>query len=162
MDRFIGGEHVDVDILTTDLEKAVARGHFHPVMGHAVTAANVGSELILDLIVRAFPSPTEHPMPTVSRIDGSPAEPITADPDGPLVAEIIKTTSDPYVGKVSIVRVFSGTLDERCRSSTCPGTSPPAPATRTTISTSASVTSAPSSAASSPTSRRPWPAASWP
>ena len=111
MDRFIGGEHVDVDILTTDLEKAVARGHFHPVMGHAVTAANVGSELILDLIVRAFPSPTEHPMPTVSRIDGSPAEPITADPSGPLVAEIIKTTSDPYVGKVSIVRVFSGTLE---------------------------------------------------
>ncbi len=110
MDRFIGGEHVEVDMLTSDLEKAVARGHFHPVMGHAVTAANVGSELILDLIVRGFPSPTEHPLPTVSRIDGSPAEPISADPDGPLVAEVIKTTSDPYVGKVSVVRVFSGTL----------------------------------------------------
>jgi elongation factor G len=111
MDRFIGGEHVEVDILTTDLEKAVARGHFHPVMGHAATAANVGSELILDLLVRAFPSPTERALPTVSRIDGSPAEPIAADPAGPLVAEIIKTTSDPYVGKVSIVRVFSGTLE---------------------------------------------------
>jgi elongation factor G len=111
MDRFIGGEHVEVDILTTDLEKAVARGHFHPVMGHAVTAANVGSELILDLLVRAFPSPAERSMPTVSRIDGSPAEPIAADPTAPLVAEIIKTTSDPYVGKVSIVRVFSGTLE---------------------------------------------------
>jgi elongation factor G len=60
--------------------------------------------------VRGFPSPLEHPLPTVSHIDGSPAEPVTADPAGPLVAEVIKTTSDPYVGKVSIVRVFSGTL----------------------------------------------------
>ena len=110
MDRFIGGEHVDIDLLTTDLERAVARGHFHPVMGHAVTAANVGSELILDLIVRAFPSPVEHPRPTVTRTDGSATTPLTADPAGPLCAEVIKTTSDPYVGKVSIVRVFSGTL----------------------------------------------------
>lgn len=110
MERFIGGEHVDVDLLTTDLERAVARAHFHPVMGHAVTAANVGSELILDLIVRAFPSAAEHPVPTVTATDGSPVPPLTADPGGPLCAEVIKTTSDPYVGKVSIVRVFSGTL----------------------------------------------------
>lgn len=110
MDRFIGGEHVEVDMLTQDLERAVARAHFHPVMGHAITAANVGSELILDLIVRGFPSPAEHPLPTVTAIDGSPVPPLGADPDGPLCAEVIKTTSDPYVGKVSIVRVFSGTL----------------------------------------------------
>lgn len=110
MDRFIGGEAIDIELLTTDLERAVARAHFHPVMGHAVTAANVGAELILDLIVRAFPSPTEHPLPTVSGIDGTPVQPLSADPDGPLCAEVIKTTSDPYVGKVSIVRVFSGTL----------------------------------------------------
>lgn len=110
MDRFIGGEHVEVDQLTADLEQAVAKAHFHPVMGHAVTAANVGSELILDLIVRGFPSPAEHPLPTVTGIDGSAASPLSADPGGPLCAEVIKTTSDPYVGKVSIVRVFSGTL----------------------------------------------------
>jgi elongation factor G len=110
MEKFIGGEHVDNDMLTSDLEKAVAKGHFHPVMGHAVTAANVGSELILDLIVRGFPSPVEHTLPTVTSTDGSPAAPIASSPDGPLVAEVIKTTSDPYVGKVSIVRVFSGTL----------------------------------------------------
>lgn len=69
MDRFVGGEAIDVDVLTEDLERAVARAHFHPVMGHAVTGANVGSELILDLIVRGFPSPAEHPLPTVTGID---------------------------------------------------------------------------------------------
>lgn len=110
MDRFIDGELIDTETLTIDLERAVARAHFHPVMGHAVTSANVGSELILDLIARAFPSPTEHPLPMVTTTDGSPVQPIEADPDGPLCVEVIKTTSDPYVGKISVVRVFSGTL----------------------------------------------------
>ena len=110
MDRFIAGETIEVDALAVDLERAVTRAHFHPVMGHAVTSANVGAELILDLIVRGFPSPAEHPLPTVSTIDGAPAQPLSADPDGALCAEVIKTTSDPYVGKVSVVRVFSGTL----------------------------------------------------
>jgi elongation factor G len=46
----------------------------------------------------------------VTTPDGDPREPLTCDPAGPLVAEVVKTTTDPYVGRISIVRIFSGTL----------------------------------------------------
>ena len=62
------------------------------------------------MIIRGFPSPLEHPLPTVTTPDGQPREPISCDPEGPLVAEVVKTTTDPYVGRLSLVRVFSGTL----------------------------------------------------
>lgn len=115
MDRFISGEPVDGETLVHDLERAVARGHFHPVVGFAVHPAPVGAELVLDLIARGFPCPAEHALPVATRPDGSPADPLTADPSGVLCAEVIRTSSDPYTGKVSLVRVFSGTLrpDER-------------------------------------------------
>ena len=61
--------------------------------------------------MRGFPSPLEHPLPAVTSPDGRPAaRPLACDVDGPLCAEVVKTTTDPYVGRVSLVRVFSGTL----------------------------------------------------
>jgi elongation factor G len=70
----------------------------------------VGLDSLLELLTGAFPSPLEHDVPPVSGVDGSAREPLRCDPSGPLVAEVVKTTIDPYVGRVSLVRVFSGTL----------------------------------------------------
>ncbi|MET9802082.1 elongation factor G-like protein EF-G2 [Streptomyces sp. NPDC006368] len=114
MDRYLGGEDIDLKTLIEDLEKAVARGTFHPVLAAAPAAAGgkqgLGTVELLDLITRGFPTPLEREAPTVTTPQGAPGPLIGCDPDGPLVAEVVKTSSDPYVGRISLVRVFSGTL----------------------------------------------------
>ncbi|MFK4120620.1 elongation factor G-like protein EF-G2 [Streptomyces longwoodensis] len=114
MDRYLGGEQVEVKTLIEDLERAVARGTFFPVLAAAPAAAGarqgIGTVELLELITRGFPTPFEHPTPGVTTIDGTPREIKPCDIDGPLVAEVVKTSSDPYVGRISLVRVFSGVL----------------------------------------------------
>ncbi|WP_405770014.1 elongation factor G-like protein EF-G2 [Streptomyces sp. NBC_00080] len=114
MDRYLGGEQIDVKTLIEDLERAVARGTFFPVLAAAPAAEGarqgLGTVELLELVTRGFPTPLERPAPRVTTIDGEPRELTACDPDGPLVAEVVKTSSDPYVGRVSLVRVFSGTL----------------------------------------------------
>jgi elongation factor G len=110
MDRYLDGEQIDEDALTADLEKAVCKATFHPVVS-ACAHTGEGLDRLLDLCVRGFPSPPEHPPVEVFTPDGVAAGQVTCDPDGPLVAEVVHTASDPYVGRVSLVRVFSGTLD---------------------------------------------------
>ncbi len=109
MDRYVGGEEIDAKVLVDDLERAVARATFFPVVP-VCSVTGVGCAELLDLAVRAFPSPAEHPSPEVFTPAGAVAGAITCDPEAPLVAEVVKTTSDPYVGRLSVVRVFSGTL----------------------------------------------------
>ncbi|PZG23062.1 elongation factor G-like protein EF-G2 [Micromonospora craterilacus] len=109
MDRYLGGEEIGADILIEDLEKAVARGHFYPVVPVCATTG-VGLDALLEVLTAGFPSPPEHALPAVTGVDGSPRPPLTCDPAGPLVAEVVKTTIDRHVGRVCVVRVFSGTL----------------------------------------------------
>jgi elongation factor G len=109
MDRYLAGEDIEVEVLITDLEKAVARGHFYPVVP-VCAETKVGLDALLELLTAAFPTPQEHDLPTVTGVDGSPQPPLVCDPNGPLVAEVVKTTIDRHVGRVSLVRVFSGTL----------------------------------------------------
>jgi elongation factor G len=109
MDRYLGGETIGPDVLVPDLEKAVARGHFYPVIP-VCAETGVGLDALLDGLVAGGPSPLEHDLPVVTGVDGTPRPPLTCDPDGPLVAEVVKTTIDRHVGRVSLVRVFSGTL----------------------------------------------------
>jgi elongation factor G len=109
MDRYLEGEDLDVPTLEKDLLTAVAHGTFHPVLPlSAETGAGVG--VLVHLVEAAFPHPGLHPLPTVTPVGGGAPVQITPDPDGPLVAEVVHTESDAYVGHLSLVRVFSGTL----------------------------------------------------
>lgn len=113
MDRYLGGADIDVDTLVTDLERAVARGTFHPVVAAAPAAdgarQGIGTLELLELITGGFPTPLERAVPPVTTLDGGRTT-LSCDPEGPLAAEVVKTSSDPYVGRISLVRVFSGTL----------------------------------------------------
>jgi elongation factor G len=109
MDRYLSGEQIDAKVLIEDLEKAVARGSFYPVLPVA-TPHGIGMAELLEVMTQAFPAPPEHPLPAVTTPDGKPVSGLSCDPAGLLLAEVVKTTSDPYVGRISLVRVFSGTL----------------------------------------------------
>ncbi|RFU87430.1 elongation factor G-like protein EF-G2 [Streptomyces triticagri] len=114
MDRYLGGEDIDQKTLVDDLERAVARGTFHPVLAAAPAAEGarhgIGTVELLELITGGFPTPLEREAPPVTTPQGAERATPVCDPEGPLVAEVVKTSSDPYVGRVSLVRVFSGTL----------------------------------------------------
>ncbi|GAA1520464.1 elongation factor G-like protein EF-G2 [Dactylosporangium maewongense] len=109
MERYVSGEVIETSVIIEDLEKAVARGTFYPVVP-VCAQTGLGLDALLEVLTSGFPSPLEHVVPPVTDIAGDPHAPLRCDPDGPLIAEVVKTTIDPYVGRVSLVRVFSGTL----------------------------------------------------
>ena len=139
MDRYLGGEEIDIEMLIDDLETAVARGTFYPVRpGLRRDRRRPGREL-LELLTagvpvaagarrcRSSPGRTARPRP-----------PLTCDPDGPLVAEVVKTTIDPYVGRVSPgPGLLRHAAPRQPRARVGPRAWPSA-ATRTTTSTSGS------------------------
>ncbi|GAB2673771.1 elongation factor G-like protein EF-G2 [Nocardia goodfellowii] len=114
MDRYLGGEDIELSTLVIDLERAVARGSFHPVLFGAPAPEGarqgLGTIELLDLITGGFPTPAEHVVSAAPLGTGAKTRPLPCDPEAELAAEVIRTASDPYVGRVSLVRVFSGTL----------------------------------------------------
>jgi elongation factor G len=109
MDRYMNGEDIDFTLLVDDLETAVARGSFFPVVP-VCAQTGLGLVELLEIITQAFPPPSEHTFPDVFTTIGKPVDNLSCDPSDPLLAEVVKTTSDPYVGRISLVRVFSGTV----------------------------------------------------
>ncbi|ADX71989.1 translation elongation factor 2 (EF-2/EF-G) [Pseudarthrobacter phenanthrenivorans Sphe3] len=111
MDRYLGGEDIDTDVLIADLETAVERGSFFPVLSTSATTG-LGTAELLEVLVRAFPSPREARVPEAADLAGAPAGTLTCDPAGSLAAEVVRTSMDPFLGRICLVRVFSGTLRE--------------------------------------------------
>ncbi len=108
MDRYLEGDTLKTDELVADLMLAVENGRFYPVI--PVTSVNgLGSEELLAVIERSFPAPSKHRL-EVTTPDGDPLTVEVGNPDGPLVAEVIRTTSDQFAGRLSMVRIFNGTL----------------------------------------------------
>lgn len=111
MDRYLAGEDIPPEILIQDLETAVVRGSFHPVLPTSAETG-LGVAELLESVTRAFPSPVERELPPVTDLAGSPVGLTGCDPAGPLAGEVVRTTIDPFLGRVCLVRLFSGTLRE--------------------------------------------------
>lgn len=109
LDRYLEGEELDADSLRGDLRAAVATARFFPIVP-THWASGVGVAELLTLFERGFPSPVDAWLPTVTTPEGEDFPALGVDVDGPLVAEVIRTTSDQYVGRLSLIRLFSGTL----------------------------------------------------
>ncbi|MEZ2390006.1 elongation factor G-like protein EF-G2 [bacterium RCC_150] len=111
MDRYLGGEDIAVETLVEDLETAIVRGTFFPVLATS-SVTGLGTAELLEVLAQAFPSPLERQLPPVTDLGGAAVPPPRCDPAGPLLGEVVRTTVDPFLGRVCLVRLFSGTLRE--------------------------------------------------
>ena len=93
--------------LVSGLRQAVAEGKLFPVLP-ASAARNVGMHPLLDAIVDLVPSPAERPDAVGETASKQTTRP--PRPDAPLSAFVFKTLVDPHAGRISLFRVYSGTL----------------------------------------------------
>ncbi|TBT86701.1 elongation factor G-like protein EF-G2 [Propioniciclava sinopodophylli] len=109
MDSYLEGADPGRDYLLADLMKATSGANLFPVVP-VVQSSGVGTEELLSLIEQGFPTPSTHPNPTMVKLNGDEVGPAPSDPNAPLVAQVIRTTTDPFAGRLSMVRIYSGTL----------------------------------------------------
>ncbi|HET7724343.1 MAG TPA: elongation factor G-like protein EF-G2 [Propionibacteriaceae bacterium] len=108
MDRYLEGDELKESELLADLLTAILHGRFHPVV--PVNSLNgIGTDQLLTVIENSFPQPGTHRL-SVTTPDGADLPALSGDPSGPLVAEVIRTTSDQFSGRLSLVRIYNGTL----------------------------------------------------
>ncbi len=109
MMKYLEGEEVTDEELMDCLKKGTVSGQFCPVLCGSPTK-NMGVDLLCDFIVKALPAPNEE-RPRLATKPGSEEEiEVPVSTDGPFAAQIVKTLSDPFAGKVSIFRIIRGVL----------------------------------------------------
>jgi elongation factor G len=96
------------DALVRGLGSGVRSGRIVPVLS-AAFSRGLGIAPLLSALVRLLPSPTDRESVVARSTKGGEVT-LAAAPDGVLAAQVFKTMADPYVGKLSYFRVFSGTL----------------------------------------------------
>ncbi len=106
-EKYLEGEDISAKELQTALHEGVLTGQLTPVLCGSATRS-VGVQALIEAIIRYLPSPAEVDSATATQ--GGEEVELTADSEGPLAAFVYKTLGDPYVGKLTFVRVYSGTL----------------------------------------------------
>ena len=111
MEKYLEGEELSRDELHNAFEQALREGHLVPI---CFTSAATGAGLneFLNLIKRLLPNPAEGNPPMILKGEGEPAEEfdVKSDPNGHVIAHVFKISNDPFVGKLSIFRIYQGTV----------------------------------------------------
>ncbi len=109
MEEFFEKGTLPQEDLVKGLREAVAAGKIFPVL--PVSAGlNAGVHMVLDSIVNLLPSPADRPAATGTRPGSDDEVSREAAPDAPLSAFVFKTIVDPHAGRISVFRVYSGTM----------------------------------------------------
>lgn len=107
MEKYLGGDELSSEEILKGLQQAVADGKIFPILtGSALQ--NIGITQFLEAIERYLPSPVQR---NIAVAEDSSIKDLKANPAGPLASLVFKTTADPYVGKLTYFRVYSGTLE---------------------------------------------------
>lgn len=110
--KYLEGESLNAAEIMRGLANVVRNRSYIPVFV-AAGSAEIGLGPLLDAVIELLPSPAEAP-PTIAKgKDGE--ETLEASDAGPLAAYVWKTTADPFVGKITYFRVYSGTLSSDTR-----------------------------------------------
>jgi elongation factor G len=105
--KYLEGEELTDSEIQEGIRAGVQAGTLVPVLCGSGTQ-NIGATALLDAIVEYLPSPASR---EATALDSDTEEvTLEADPDGPLAALVFKTLADPFVGKMTYFRVFSGEL----------------------------------------------------
>ncbi|ODM26576.1 elongation factor G [Acetivibrio mesophilus] len=109
MEKFFDGQEFTVEEISAGLRQGIKDGSLVPVFcGSAV--ANRGVKMLMDSIVEFMPSPVEAGVVSAKKAGKDEVCELKTSEDAPLSALVFKTIADPFVGKISMIRVFSGTL----------------------------------------------------
>jgi elongation factor G len=106
--KYLEGEEISDPELEACLRKGVKESILAPVLVGSAHQG-VGLQALQDAIVRYLPSPADEGPVTALDRSGKEVE-VAPDPDGPLLVRVFKTAADPFVGRLTYLRVLSGTL----------------------------------------------------
>jgi elongation factor G len=110
LEQYLEGKDIAEDVYKKALKAAVLQGKIFPVIkGSAATDA--GIKELLDAVIAYLPSPLERPPVQGKDPDSDEARQVPCTEDGPLCGLVFKATSDPFIGQLTVIRLFSGKLD---------------------------------------------------
>ena len=107
LERYLDGDEPTLEELERVLHTGVDRAAIFPVLVGSATGP-IGVDRLASFIVHVGPAPSE--MPPVTVYGAGQLSEVACDPEGEPLAIVFKTLSDPYIGRVSVFKVLSGTI----------------------------------------------------